>query len=124
MKNIAVIVISGLVLSGCNTWSASNVRQDPPEVVFAAVAPQDVQIFEGSLPAGSYDVVTDLVVSVNKTTAFNANPTREQVVAKLQEEAASIGANAVINAEISEVQVSLMSWGTRNGKGQAVRVRQ
>jgi len=87
----------------------------------APVAPSQVQVSEGDL-AGQYTVITDLKVSVNKTTAFHPSPTREAVIVKLQEEAASVGANAVINAKISNIQVSAFSWGARTGTGTAVRV--
>ncbi|WP_371170666.1 hypothetical protein [Aliiroseovarius sp. 2305UL8-7] len=61
-------------------------------------------------------------VTVNKTTAFHRNPTPEAVIAKLKEEAAAIGANAVINAKVSEVQIGPLSWGVRTGNGVAVKL--
>ena len=122
MLNKAVLLFAAAtVLAGCNSWSTSNIKQKAPETVAAPVAPASVTVTQGDLAGKSYEKLSDLKVTVNKTTAFSKNPTEAQVIAKLQEEAASIGADAVINAEISTVQVTAFSWGSRIGTGEAVK---
>ena len=86
----------------------------------AVVAPAAVQIFEGT-PSQAYTVVGPLDISVNKLTAFHPNPTREAAIARLQEAAAELGADAVINVSVGEVKVVPLSWGARQATGTAVK---
>jgi uncharacterized protein YbjQ (UPF0145 family) len=65
-------------------------------------------------------VVGDISVNVNKTTIFNEDPTREKVNEKLREDAAKLGADAVILVRYGTVGIGLMSWGSLDGKGRAV----
>lgn len=60
-------------------------------------------------------------MAVNKTTAFNADPTVAQVERRLKASAAELGGDAVVNVSISDVQVRLMSWGGRVGTGTVVK---
>lgn len=86
----------------------------------APVAPSQVALSNG--PAkGPHTVIGPVQVSVNKLTAFHPNPTPELARAELQKKAAAVGANAVVNLEITGPHVSLMSWGTVDAKGIAVR---
>jgi uncharacterized protein YbjQ (UPF0145 family) len=43
------------------------------------------------------------------------------VIEKLKAEAALVGADAVVNAKVTDVTVSAFSWGTRKGTGEAVK---
>ena len=122
LRTTAILFTASLMLAGCNSWSTSNIKHSRPETVAAPIAPESVTVVQGDLAGKSYEKLTDLQVTVNKTTAFSANPTADQVIAKLKEEAASIGADAVINAEVSNVQVSAFSWGSRTGTGEAVKL--
>ena len=63
----------------------------------------------------------DISVSVNKTTVFNADPTREQINSKLKEKAASLGADAVILVRYGKGGIGLMTWGHLEGKGRAIK---
>ncbi len=119
----ALLCCVALSLSACNTWSTSNVSNERPEAAAVPIAPESVTVVAGDLPGQDYEVISELRVSVNKTTAFHPSPTEEMVRAKLKEEAASIGANAVINAKITGVQISALSWGQRVGTGTAVRTK-
>lgn len=113
-----------LSVSACATWETSSLPQDAKRAeVPATVSVTDILVSETALPGRSYEALGDLKVTVNKTTAFHPAPTREAVIAKLQQDAAKLGGNAVINAEISDVQVSAFSWGTRTGTGTAVRLK-
>ena len=82
--------------------------------------PADVQIFTGT-PSRAYTVLGPLDITVNKLTALNKDPTQEAATARLQQAAAKLGADAVINVSVGEVKVSLTSWGTRQATGTAVK---
>lgn len=60
-------------------------------------------------------------ITVNKTTLFHPDPTREMVDQKLREQAYELGADAVVLARYGTVGVSFMSWGSLDGKGRAVQ---
>ena len=62
----------------------------------------------------------DISVTVNKTTIFNADPTREMVNQRLRNKAAELGADAVIQVRYGTVGIGLMSWGSLDGKGRAI----
>ena len=68
----------------------------------------------------SYRVIGDIEVTVNKTTIFHPDPTPELVDQKLREKAAELGADAVILVRYGTVGVSLISWGSLDGKGRAI----
>ena len=63
----------------------------------------------------------DITATVNKTTIFNADPTQEMVNEKLREKASELGADAVILVRYGNGGMSLMSWGSLEGKGRAVK---
>jgi uncharacterized protein YbjQ (UPF0145 family) len=63
-------------------------------------------------------------VTVNKTTAFHADPTREQVNEALREKAAELGADAVTQVKYSDTHVGWMSWGSMDGDGRAIKFAQ
>ena len=67
-----------------------------------------------------YRVIGDIDVTVNKTTLFHPDPTRELVNKELREEAYKVGADAVVLVRYGSVGVSMMSWGSLDGKGRAV----
>lgn len=125
LRNTAWALVAALALTGCDTWETSSLPQDvKANPAPATIAPSDIQVTEGNLAGQQFERLGDLKVTVNKTTAFHPAPTREAVIAKLQKDASKLGANAVIDARISEVQISAVSWGTRTGTGQAVRLAQ
>jgi uncharacterized protein YbjQ (UPF0145 family) len=68
-----------------------------------------------------YVSLGDISVSVNKTTVFNKDPTRDDVNQKLKENAAELGADAVILVRYGEGGMSLMSWGSLEGRGRAIK---
>ena len=71
-----------------------------------------------------YASLGDISVTVNKTTIFHPEPTRELVNDKLREKAAELGADAVILVRYGNGGISLMSWGSLEGKGRAVKFAQ
>jgi hypothetical protein len=130
MRVIAVILV-GLVLTGCETWSTANVKLKtsqsdiqtaslPKSSPVVKKRAEDILITELDITDKRYRVIGDLDVAVNKTTIFHPDPTRTLVNKKLQEEAAKIGADAVIFVRYGSVGVSFFSWGSLDGKGRAV----
>jgi hypothetical protein len=111
-----------ILLSACATWGTASVSNQnnavAPQVV---TAPMFIAITEGDISDKPYKVIADISVTVNKTTIFNADPTREAVDQMLREKASDLGADAVIFVRYGTVGISMMSWGSLDGKGRAVR---
>lgn len=124
MKISTLLALGYLVtLSGCATWSTSNVSNTRLEevTVTEAVSPEKILISESDITDRPYTSLGDISVTVNKTTIFHSDPTRDMVNLKLQEEAGKLGADAVVLVRYGQGGVSLMSWGSLEGKGRAVR---
>ena len=130
-KSTGILCVSAvLLLSGCATWSNASVERAPTAPMTSSgsatamvVDPASVLILEQDITDRPYTVVADIEVTVNKTTIFHPDPTPAMIDTKLREEAAKLGANAVILVRYGSVGVSLMSWGTLEGKGRAVVVK-
>jgi ABC-type glycerol-3-phosphate transport system substrate-binding protein len=128
----AVLSISVLALSACSgTWEEDGISAKAPAaapqpetstaVAAAPKTPAQVQLFTEGTAARPAAVIQDIKVAVNKTTVFNADPTVEQVEARLRASAAELGGDAVINVVISDVKVRGFSWGGRTGTGTVVK---
>lgn len=126
----SIVLLSALALSACSgTWEDDglrNARTTAPGAAKAAApvaakSADQVQLFPGSTAAKPFTVIQDISVAVNKTTAFNADPTVAQVEARLKASAAALGGDAVTNVVISDVRIGVMSWGVRTGKGTVVK---
>jgi uncharacterized protein YbjQ (UPF0145 family) len=83
--------------------------------------PAQVTITDTDVVDRKYESLGDISVTVNKTTAFHPNPTQELVNDKLREKAAEMGADAVVLVRYGSVGISLMSWGSLEGKGRAIK---
>lgn len=123
----AFAVSAMLVLSGCSgTWSNTSVEPAPGssgvQTAPAAVAkdPSAIVVTKSDITDKPYSVIADIEVTVNKTTIFHPDPTPELVDVKLREEAAKLGADAVVLVRYGSVGMSLLSWGSLDGKGRAV----
>jgi hypothetical protein len=116
------IVAVALLLGGCATWSTSQMEEakGAPAAARAAKAAGDVIVTESDITNRPYTVIGDIAVTVNKTTIFHPDPTRELVNEALQKEAAARGADAVVLVRYGTVGISLLSWGSLEGKGRAV----
>ena len=123
MRIAIATALLALGLSGCATWSTTQVDSSTAEgsTALAAKSPEEVKVYETDVAGRRYQSLGDLNVTVNKTTLFHPNPTRELVEAKLREKAAELGADAVIFATYGNVGVSFMSWGSMDGRGRAIR---
>lgn len=118
----AVLALASL--TGCATWSTSTVEGGDKGAVATQVAkknPSEVRITDTDLPDQKYSELGDITVTVNKTTIFHPDPTRELVNEKLKEKGAELGADAVIHVRYGSGGISLMSWGSLEGKGRAIR---
>jgi len=119
-----VILIFLLSLSGCAaTWGSSSI--DKPvgatQKTYEPTPMENIIITSDDITDRKYEVIGDIVATVNKTTIFHSNPTRELLNKKFKEEAAAVGADAVILVRYGEVGMSLMSYGSLEGKGRAIK---
>jgi uncharacterized protein YbjQ (UPF0145 family) len=117
-----------LALSGCATWSTNSVDNTPQhaqtQTAATPVNPARVRVTDSDIVDQRYSSLGDITVTVNKTTIFHPDPTREMVNDKLREKAAEMGADAVILVRYGTGGISLMSWGSLEGKGRAVKLVQ
>jgi hypothetical protein len=122
-QKIVMLALSIVILSGCATWSTGSIdRTDQQEAI--ANTPTElatIALTEGDITDRKYVSLGDITVTVNKTTVFHSDPTKEQVNAKLKEEAASLGADAVIFVRYGRGGISPLSWGSLEGKGRAIK---
>lgn len=124
MKFIATMIAAALLLSGCSSYSSANVQPIAPVTDTTSSAPKlpaEIIVTSEDITDRPYTTVGELTVTVNKTTIFNADPTPALVDERLREEAAKLGADAVILARYGTVGISAFSWGSLDGRGRAVR---
>lgn len=116
---VALVAIS---VSACSSsWSSTNTTRSGAAVADGTKRPMNqIIITEEDITDKPYRVIGDIDVTVNKTTLFNADPTREMVNKEMREEAYKVGADAVVLVRYGTVGVGLMSWGSLDGKGRAV----
>lgn len=114
-------------VAGCgSTWSTSKIQgsgydptmNSPGGHVQTPVS--EITVTESDITDRKYRVLGDINVVVNKTTIFNADPTRADVDAKLREEAYKLKADAVVLVRYGSVGIGLTSWGSLDGNGRAV----
>ena len=122
------IILTALLaasLTGCATWSTISVDSKSADTAVSTQAkktpPSSVVITDKDIPDRKYQSLGDITATVNKTTIFNADPTQEMVNEKLREKASELGADAVILVRYGNGGMSLMSWGSLEGKGRAVK---
>ncbi len=132
MRSFIILVSVAFLLGGCATWSSSSVDKanggttqqaaaTPGTAATTAARPEEIIITDEDITDRAYESLGDITVTVNKTTIFNADPTPEMVNEELREKAVELGADAVVLVRYGSVGVSLMSWGSLEGKGRAVR---
>jgi|SRR5450830_107877 len=126
MRKFLVVpaILALTTLTGCATWSTSSVDGADKAAIATQTSkksPSDVRITDTDLPDTKYVAIGDITVTVNKTTIFHPDPTREMVNEKLKEKGAELGADAVLFVRYGNGGISMMSWGSLEGKGRAVR---
>lgn len=126
-RNILSVIVAAVLttsLTGCATWSTSSVDTSSSSTPIAEVkstTPDKIQIFQGDITDRKYRTLGDITVTVRKTTLFHDDPTKEDVKSRLREEAAKLGADAVVFVRYGKVGVSAWSYGSLEGKGRAVK---
>lgn len=132
IKLHTVLIVSALALSACATHSSSTVtapgaekpstldEQKTVESDRAATDPKAIILTKDDIGDRPYEVIGDITVTVNKTTLFHPDPTPALVDEELREEAAELGADAVILVRYGTVGVSVLSWGSLDGQGRAI----
>ncbi len=109
-------------LVGCASWSTSSVEKyKAASQENRPTDPKNIIISKDDITDRKYTVLADITATVNKTTLFNKNPTPELVDEQLKLKASKLGADAVILVRYGNGGVSLMSWGSLEGKGRAVK---
>ncbi|EJE50795.1 hypothetical protein PMI14_04579 [Acidovorax sp. CF316] len=125
MTSAGVVLCTAALLGGCATWSTSSVHHAAPATEATASAPRlspsQVSITDKDIVDRRYAALGDITVRVNKTTIFHPAPTPELVNDRLREKAAAMWADAVVLVRYGDVGISMMSWGTLEGKGRAVK---
>jgi len=121
MEKTAFLFTGILFFSGCSSWSTSSVDKKE-NTKYQPTKPDLIKIYQGDLEK-KYESLGEVSVSVHKTTLFHPDPTRELVDQKLKENAAQLGADAVINVKYGTVSVSLWSYGTLEGSGKAIKFK-
>lgn len=125
MKKFILCALSPLVLAGCASWSSSTVDGQQYIPTAAQIAerkdPQKIILSDQDVLDRQYVSLGDISVTVNKTTIFNADPTPEMVNEKLRERGADLGADAIILVRYGKTGMSMMSWGSLEGKGRAIK---
>jgi hypothetical protein len=119
LRGLAAVGAFTLLTACADGWSTSQVSKGET-AARPARAPADIQIIEGDLTDRPYKSLGDVSVTVNKVTIFNADPTRDMVNQRLRNEAAKLGADAVIQVRYGTVGIALLSWGSLDGKGRAI----
>jgi uncharacterized lipoprotein YajG len=80
------LLLALLPLAGCASYATGSVT---PTAAAASGQPRDpasIMVTENDITDRRYDVVSDVSVSVRKTTIFNEDPTREKVNEAMQRE--------------------------------------
>jgi hypothetical protein len=123
---IKCITVTALLFSlgGCATWSHSSVKKyEGASQDNAPTDPNKIIISTNDITDREYLTLADITATVNKTTVFNKTPTPELVNEQLKIKASKLGADAVILVRYGDSGVSLMSWGSLEGKGRAVKFK-
>jgi uncharacterized protein YbjQ (UPF0145 family) len=120
----AMALVAALVLAACGHWSTSSVER--PATAPGNLAPTSaaqITVTENDITDRTYVSLGDISVTVRKATLFDSDPTRDKVNDALREEAAKLGADAVVLARYGTVGIGLVSWGQMDGQGRAVSFR-
>ena len=122
MRISSVFLLAAAMTTGCATWSTSSVdgKSADAKPAVAKTSPEKIIIRDTDIVDKKYKSLGDITATVNKTTIFNANPTQDQVNVKLREKASEMGADAVILVRYGNGGISIMSWGSLEGKGRAI----
>ena len=131
MRNLLIISIAVLTLSGCastqfgedgtrTSATIQTVDGVTPEVATTSNA-NEIIITENDITDRPYIMLGEISVSASKLTVFNKDPTRKDIDERLRNEAAKLGADAVIFTRYVAPTITFTSWGTMKGNGRAIK---
>lgn len=127
-KLILALVVTTSFTTGCATWSTTSVEGADKGTAGAVATSKtpigQILLTDQDVLDKKYVALGDITATVNKTTVFHPSPTREMVNEEFRKQAHALGADAVILIRYGEVGVSLMSWGSLEGKGRAIKYAQ
>lgn len=124
MFKLAIVGMTVLSVSACSQlWKENGITGNNTPVAPAQEArtANEIELYQGGTAGQPFTVIENIKVAVNKTTAFNADPTVSQVEERLKKSAVELGGDAVINVAISDVKVRVMTWGGRTDTGKVVK---
>lgn len=123
MFRVIALSFLAIAISGCApTRSSSNIElSNESAEIYAPTLAENIIVTEDDILDRSYETLGDIEVSVSKTTLLNEDPTNDMVDEKLREEAAELGADAVILVRYGTVGISMFSWGKLDGRGRAIK---
>lgn len=121
MRIVLCVMLIGLLSACSSKWSYAQVDNMDKSANVVPTNPEAITVTELDITDRPYKVLGDITVTVNKTTVFSQTPTKSDVNDKLRQEAAGMGADAVIFARYGDAGISLMSWGAMEGRGRAVK---
>jgi hypothetical protein len=114
-------------LAGCGTRSDGSINAVAGATPALAQPAKDIEKSPGSILVTDSDIsdrhyrsLGDISVTVSKWTIFDADPTPAKVNEALQEQAAKLGADAVILVRYGTVGMGMFTWGKLDGNGRAI----
>jgi hypothetical protein len=84
--------------------------------------PRQVLVFETDIEQ-PYEALGDLQVTLRQRSTLGQMPTRDLAIRELQQQAARIGAHAIIHVSFGNLGMSWWSYNELQGHGRAVRFR-
>ena len=131
MRNLLIISIAVLTLSGCAStqFGQDGTRTSATIQTVDGVTPEvttisntnEIIVTENDITDRPYTTLGEINVSASKLTIFNKDPTREDIDGRLRNEAAKLGADAVIFTRYVAPTITFTSWGTMTGNGRAIK---
>jgi hypothetical protein len=131
MNKILAILITTLGMTACSsTQFADDGLRTSAKIMETAERkttihspsdPKNIIITEYDFTDREYISLGDLKVSASKLTIFHQDPTKLDINSRLRQEAAKLGADAVIFARYGNAGIGVWSWGTMNGNGRAIK---
>jgi len=110
------------MLASCTPYSVSVERY--PQPAFAPRNPPgEFLVTEHDDEHHPYDVVADITVHERQITVFGAVPTHDDIKIRMAEEAAALGADAVVLVRFGRPGMGPFSWNELEGRGRAIRYR-
>ncbi len=118
-----MILALALAVQACGTYSTSSVTPATGAAQISAVpkAPEQVMVTEKDILDRRYISLGDISITVRKVTIFDKDPSKELVNKALQEDAAEMGADAVVLVRYGTPGMGVFSYSQLEGAGRAVK---